>query len=61
MHEHILASAHRLSDDALHERLKLLAGRERGATAELVAHLAVLLGRKKHLGQGWGSAVPVVL
>jgi hypothetical protein len=55
MHEQILASAHRLSDEALHARLAQLVARERGATAELIAHLAVLLGRKKHLGQGWGS------
>jgi hypothetical protein len=55
MHQNILNSASRLSDDALHARLKELASREREATVELVAHLAVLLGRKKHLGQGWGS------
>ena len=55
MHENILAAASRLSDDALHARLRDLASREREATVELVAHLAVLLGRKKHLGQGWGS------
>jgi hypothetical protein len=55
MHQHILTWASRLSDEALHSRLKELASRERDATVELVAHLAVLLGRKKHLGQGWGS------
>ena len=55
MHESILDAASRLSDDALHARLQDLASRERGATVDLVAHLAVLLGRKKHLGQGWGS------
>ena len=55
MHENILAVAAQLSDDALHARLKDLASSERDATTELVGHLAVLLGRKKHLGQGWGS------
>jgi len=55
MHENILVIAGRLSDDALHARLKDLALRDRDVTAELVGHLAVLLGRKKHLGQGWGS------
>ena len=55
MHENILAVAARLSDEALHARLKDLASSERDATTELVGHLAVLLGRKKHLGQGWGS------
>jgi hypothetical protein len=55
MHENILVIAGRLSDDALHARLKDLALRDRDVTAELVGHLAVLLGRKRHLGQGWGS------
>jgi hypothetical protein len=55
MHEDILAAASRLSDDALHARLQDLASRERHSTVDLVAHLAVLLGRKKDLGQGWGS------
>jgi hypothetical protein len=52
MHENILATAARLSNDA---RLKVLAARERDATVELVAHLAELLARKAHLGEGWGS------
>jgi hypothetical protein len=55
MHENILASAARLSDDALHSRLKVLAIRERDATVELVGHLAELDGRKSHLGEGPGS------
>jgi hypothetical protein len=55
MHENILAIAARLSDDALLARLKLLAGRERDATVELVAHLAELDARKTHLGEGPGS------
>ncbi len=55
MHENILATAARLSDDALHARLKHFAGRERDATVELVGHLAELDGRKTHLGEGPGS------
>ena len=55
MHENILATAARLSDDALLARLKVLAVRERDATVELVAHLAELDGRKTHLGEGPGS------
>lgn len=55
MHESILTSASRLSDDALLARLKVLAGRERDATVELVAHLAELHARKAHLGEGPGS------
>ena len=55
MHENILATAARLSDDALHARLKHFAGRERDATVELVGHLAELDGRKSHLGEGPGS------
>ena len=54
MHENILATAARLSDDALHARLKHFAGRERFATVELVGHLAELEGRKAHLGEGPG-------
>ena len=55
MHESILVTASRLSDDALLAQLKRAATREHEATVELVACLAVLLARKKHLGQGWGS------
>ena len=54
MHENILATAARLSDDALHARLKHFAGRERDATVELVGHLAELDGRKTYLGEGPG-------
>ena len=60
MHEHILAAAHRLSDDALLERLKVLAGRERDATVELVAHLAELHARKASPGRRAGVAVRVL-
>ena len=55
MNENILAAAARLSDDALIQRLKSLALRERDATVELVAHLAELHGRRNHLGEGPGS------
>ena len=55
MNENILAAAARLSDDALLQRLKSLALRERDATVELVAHLAELHGRRGHLGEGPGS------
>ena len=55
MHENILASAARLSDDALHSHLKALANRECSATVELVGHLAELDGRQTHLGLGPGS------
>ena len=55
MHENILANAARLSDDALHSRLKFLANRECSSTVELVGHLADLDGRKTRLGEGPGS------
>ena len=55
MHEHILAAAARLSDDALLARVKALSVRERDATVELVGHLAELDARRAHLGEGPGS------
>ncbi len=55
MNENILATAARLSDDALLARIRVLAIGERDATVELVAHLAELAGRKAHLGEGPGS------
>ena len=55
MHENILADAARLSDEALHSHLKLLALGEREATVEVVGHLAELDGRRSHLGEGPGS------
>jgi hypothetical protein len=55
MNENILATAARLSDDALLARIKVLAIRERDETVELVAHLAELDGRRAHLGEGSGS------
>ncbi len=55
MNEHILATAARLSDDALLARIRVLVIQERDATVELVAHLAELDGRQSHLGEGPGS------
>jgi len=50
-----VALAAALSDHDLIEHLPLLARRERGATVELVAHLAELDARKLYLGLGYGS------
>jgi hypothetical protein len=55
MHENMLSTAARLSDEALLSRLEVLAIRERDATVELVAHLAELDRRRVHLGEGPGS------
>ena len=55
MNENILADAARLSDEALHSKLKLLAVGEREATVEVVGHLAELDARRSHLGEGPGS------
>ena len=55
MHENILATAARLSDDALLARLTVLANRECSATVELVGHLAELDGRQTRLREGPGS------
>lgn len=52
MHEHLLAFASRLSDEALLARVKALAGQERSSTVELIAHLAELDTRKVSLGRG---------
>jgi hypothetical protein len=53
MHENILVAASRLSNEELLARLKALAGRERSASVELVAHLAALDARPSvHLGKG---------
>ena len=54
MHEQLLLAASKLTTAALFERIKSLALQERGATVELVAHLAELIGRKTDLGEGWG-------
>jgi hypothetical protein len=49
------SAASQLSDADLVRRVPVLAGREREATVELVAHLAELDGRRLYLGQGHGS------
>ena len=54
MIENILATASRLSDETLVTRIKASAGRERDATAELVAYLSELYGRRAHLPEGSG-------
>jgi hypothetical protein len=52
----ILASAASLSDQDLLARIRVLAGREREAAAELVAHLAALDARPAvYAAQGYGS------
>lgn len=48
-------SAAALSDNALLSHLRVLAGREREATADVVAHLAELDARRLYLGEGYGS------
>jgi hypothetical protein len=45
-----------LSDAALVAGVKSLAGREREATAQLIAHLAEIDARRLHLGAGFPSA-----
>lgn len=53
MHENILVIAARLSDEALLARITELAGRDRVASVELIAHLAELEARPAvHLGKG---------
>ena len=51
----ILVVAASLTNAELLARLQLLAESERGATAELVAHLVELEGRKIYLAEGYGS------
>ena len=56
MKTNILATAAALSDQNLLARLDLLAGREREASVELVAHLAALDARPAvYAAQGYGS------
>lgn len=52
MHESILITASRLSDEELLARVKLLVGRERVVSVELIAHLAELETRDVYIGQG---------
>src|SRR6266446_7006517 len=56
MKTNILVTASALSDQDLLARLETLAGKEREASVELVAHLAVLDSRPAlHAAQGYGS------
>jgi hypothetical protein len=56
MKTNILATAVGLSDHDLLTRLDMLAGKERGACADLVAHLAALDSRPSvYAAQGYGS------
>src|SRR5260221_1764732 len=56
MQNNILVTASTLSDQDLLARLATLAGKEREASVELIAHLAVLDSRPAlFLGQGYGS------
>jgi hypothetical protein len=55
MQNDILASLHQLPDAALVAQVKQLIGRERGVTAEIIAHLAELETRDVHLRQGCPS------
>lgn len=50
-----LALANTLSDEEVIARVNLLAGTERGVTAVLIAHLAVLDERRLYRGQGFPS------
>jgi 5-methylcytosine-specific restriction endonuclease McrA len=56
MKTHILTTADTLSDQDLLTRLGVLAGNERDATVELVAHLAALVARPNaYAAEGYGS------
>lgn len=55
MSTHLMASAARLPDRKLIKHIKRLARRERRATADLIAHLAILDERRLYLGEGWAS------
>src|SRR5258706_11669379 len=56
MSTNILVTASALSDQDLLARLETLAGKEREASVELIAHLAALDSRPAlFLGQGYGS------
>ena len=56
MNTNILVTANGLSDRDLLARLDALAGRERAASAELVAHLAALDSRPSlYAAEGYGS------
>src|SRR5512145_1930173 len=55
MHVELVARVARLNDRDLLHQAALLADRERGATVELVGHLAELDARKLYVAEGYGS------
>jgi hypothetical protein len=55
MHEHILVTASRLSDEALLARMKALSGESRELTVELIAHLVEVARRGIHRAEGPGK------
>jgi hypothetical protein len=55
MQSELIVRAAGLSDSDLLRQVALLATRERGATVELVGHLAELELRKLHVAEGYGS------
>ena len=55
MHEHIIAKASRLSDDALLARVEQLAAHAREASVELIAHLAEVERRRLYRRENTGS------
>jgi hypothetical protein len=55
MNTAVLSLAYQLSNQEVVARVKLLAQREREATAALIAHLAVLDERQLYLAEGCGS------
>jgi len=55
MQNDILTSLTRLSDADLVAQVKSLVARERGVTAQLVAHIAELDTRDVHLREGYES------
>jgi hypothetical protein len=55
MHHRLIVSAGELSNAELLCLVAALAGKERGATVDLVAHLGELDARKLHLAEGYGS------
>ena len=55
MQSELIGRAAGLSDSDLLRQVALLATRERGATVELVGHLAELDARKLHVAEGYGS------
>jgi hypothetical protein len=55
MHSNLIAAAAKLSDSDLLHHVAALAGGERYATVDLIAHLAEIDRRKLYRGLGYGS------